>query len=545
MIGVLLSLALLTLASEDLACATAGLLVARGELPFGWAALACFLGIFLGDLGLYALGRGLGWVALERAPLRWFISRSTAVAAADWFRRRGARVLFATRFLPGSRLPTYLAAGLLRCPLGVFAGALALAGALWTPAVVGLAAWGGKLLGPGHDTSVVVALGLLFAALWFVTHLVSSLATWRGRRLLLSRWRRATRWEFWPAWLANAPVVLHWLWLSVRHRSLTLFTAANPGIPTGGFVRESKSAILSGFGADRRIARHRLLPAAQPAAERVAVAERFLADEGLAYPVVVKPDVGLRGQGVTIVPDREALAARLAAVERDVLIQEHVDGEEFGVFYARFPGAPGGRILSINGKVFPVLEGDGRRTLEELILGDERAVCQARLHLERHRDELGRVLAAGERFGLVEVGNHCRGTMFVDRRDSATPALVASLDELSARLEGFHFGRYDLRAPSREALERGEGLRVMELNGVAAEVAHVYEPGYSVLDAYRDLFAQWRLAYAIGAECVRRGARAMALGELVREVIRHFGVGVTPARVPESAVPPPPRRSPA
>jgi membrane protein DedA with SNARE-associated domain len=527
MIGVLASLALLTLLSEDLACATAGLLVARGELPYAWATLACFLGILVGDLGLYALGRGIGWVALERAPLRWFVRRDSVLRAADWFRSGGRKVLFLTRFLPGSRLPTYLVAGMLRCPLGIFVGALALAGALWTPVVVGLAAWGGRVLGPGHDTSVVLALALLFAGLWLLTHLVASLSTWKGRRLLLSRWRRLVRWEFWPAWLFHVPVVLYALWLGLRHRSLTLFTAANPGIETGGFVLESKSEILATFGSDPRIARFRLLPAALPPAQRLAAAEAFLAQEGLGFPVVLKPDIGLRGRGVEVVRDRAALGDLLQAVDVDTIVQEYVAGEEFGVFYARLPGSAAGRILSVNGKVFPVVEGDGRRTLEELILADDRAVCQAPLHLENHRAELAWVLPAGERMALVEVGNHCRGTMFTDCRASATPALLAGLDDLSRLHPGFCFGRYDLRAPSRAALERGEGLRILELNGVASEVAHVYQPGSSLLAAYRDVFEQWRLAFAIGAETVRHGARPTPLVVLARLVGRHFAGGVT------------------
>lgn len=537
MIGVLVSFALLTFASEDLACAAAGLLVARGELGFGWAVLACFTGIFVGDLGLYFLGRGLGWVALERAPLRWFITRERAERAAEWFRTGGRKVLYLSRFLPGSRLPTYVAAGLVGCPLGVFAGALALAAALWTPALVGLAAWGGKLLGPDSETSVVAALAVLFAGVWALTHVVAALFTWKGRRLLLSRWRRLVRWEFWPAWLANFPVVMNWLWLGLRYRSLTLFTAANPAIPTGGFVLESKSEILAGFGRDPRIARLRLLRRDAPFADRLAEAEAFMVQERLSYPVVLKPDVGQRGKGVEIVRDRAALAAGLERAEGDTLVQEHVEGEEFGVFYARSPKTGAARLLSVNGKVFPKVTGDGERTVEELILADDRAVCQARLHLENHRRELDRVPAAGEVLRLVEIGNHCRGTMFTDARDAATPQLLAALDELSRRHPGFYFGRYDLRAPSRAALERGEGLRILELNGVAAEVAHVYQPGNSPFSAYRDLFAQWRQAFEIGAEAVEAGARPTPLGELVRLVELHFSGAVRP----DSATPEPQR----
>jgi len=35
------------------------------------------------------------------------------------------------------------------------------------------------------------------------------------------------------------------LYLGLKHRSLTVFTAANPGIASGGFVGESKSGILA------------------------------------------------------------------------------------------------------------------------------------------------------------------------------------------------------------------------------------------------------------------------------------------------------------
>jgi hypothetical protein len=34
--------------------------------------------------------------------------------------------------------------------------------------------------------------------------------------------------EFWPGTLFYAPVAVYWLWQSLRHRSLTLPTIANP-----------------------------------------------------------------------------------------------------------------------------------------------------------------------------------------------------------------------------------------------------------------------------------------------------------------------------
>ena len=59
---------------------------------------------------------------------------------------------------------------------------------------------------------------------------------WVWQRLWLERWRRLTRWEFWPAWIVYPPVVLYVLWLAIRHRGLHVFAACNPAIPGGGFI---------------------------------------------------------------------------------------------------------------------------------------------------------------------------------------------------------------------------------------------------------------------------------------------------------------------
>jgi membrane protein DedA with SNARE-associated domain len=527
----LLSLAVLTLASEDLACASAGLLVANGGAPFAAAAAACFVGILVGDLLLYWLGRAFGSFALERAPLRWFVSRAAVARGEAWFAAKGSRVLFAARFLPGARLPTYVAAGICRCPPGQFAFWLAFAGALWTPAAVALAAATANRT-PGEtprsltDYAQSWELWAAFGVLLLLSHGIPALATWQGRRMLLSRFRRLTRWEFWPAWFFNIPVVLHFLWLALRHRSLTLFTAANPGIPTGGLIGESKSQILHGLAGDATVARFRVLPAGLSVEGRLELVDAFLRDHDLAWPLVLKPDVGQRGDGVVIVASREHLHEHLrasATTAPDQLVQEHVRGEEFGVFYARHPEEAHGRLLSITGKVFPEVTGDGISPLRHLILADARAVCQAALHLRNLEAELDRVPAAGERVSLTRIGNHCRGTQFTDAGSDATPELLLEIERISRRFAAFFFGRFDLRAPTVADLRAGTNLRILELNGVASEMTHIYQPGTPLLRAYATLFAQWRLAFAIGEENVRRGARPTPLRELVGMVWRNAG----------------------
>jgi membrane protein DedA with SNARE-associated domain len=511
-------LALATLVSEDLTCIAAGLLVANGRLGFGAATLACFLGIFVGDLLLVAAGRWLGRPAIERRPLRWLVSAGAVERSARWFARRGPIVVFASRFLPGSRLPLFVAAGVLRAPILPLAAALAVAGAIWTPLLVGLSAatggairrelelWGGRALPLALVAGAIVLL---------VVEILVPALTWRGRRLLLSRWRRATRWEFWPLPLFQLPVALAVAALGLRFRGATIFTAANPGIPAGGFVLESKSSILGAIGDREAVPAFRALDLPDEPAARIEAAAAAHAELGGRWPVVGKPDRGERGAGVTVVRTPAELATWALGAPREAILQEHVGGEEFGVFYVRRPSEASGWIFSITSKEFPEVVGDGRRTLEELVLADERAVCQARLHLDRLASRLDEVPAPGERIRLVEIGNHCRGTTFRDGRSLETPELARRIDEIARSFPGFHFGRFDLRAPSVEAFRAGRGLRVLELNGVTSEATHVYEPGSSLLEAYRTLFRQWRLAFEIGRENLARGARATSARELL------------------------------
>jgi len=178
----LLTLATATLLSEDLACIAAGLLVAAGSLGFAPATGACFAGIFGGDLLLVALGRTVGRRSLRAAPLRWWVSEEAVGRAERWFARRGPSLILASRFMPGTRLPTYVAAGVVRTPLTRFIGWFALACAIWTPLLVGAAVVFGAASRQlfSHWARAVPLLVAAGAVAWLTAHLAVALSTWRG-----------------------------------------------------------------------------------------------------------------------------------------------------------------------------------------------------------------------------------------------------------------------------------------------------------------------------------------------------------------------------
>ncbi len=129
-------IALATLVSEDLTCIGTGVLIASGEIGAVQGTLACLVGIFVGDLLLYATGRLAGYSALRWVPFARFLPRHKLEQAADWFADRGLAVVFLSRFTPGLRLPAYVAAGILRTRFWAFTGYFLIAASVWTPLLV-------------------------------------------------------------------------------------------------------------------------------------------------------------------------------------------------------------------------------------------------------------------------------------------------------------------------------------------------------------------------------------------------------------------------
>jgi pimeloyl-ACP methyl ester carboxylesterase/membrane protein DedA with SNARE-associated domain len=519
----LLTLAAATFVSEDLACISAGVLVAEGRVSFLFAAFACFLGIVVGDVLLFLAGRWLGRPAVARAPLRWFLSTDALQHASDWLGRNGAAVIAASRFTPGTRLPTYFAAGVLHTPFRKFLGYFLLAAALWTPLIVGLSAGLGMPFRHSawlarQPLSIKLLLGGV--VMFVIARLASSLVTYRGRRGLARRWKRLTRWEFWPPYVFYPPVFVYIAYLGVKFRSPALFTAANPAIPASGFIGESKNDILQRLsGAAEWMPAFALIDKLgdeQGSEGRITRAVEVMQQLRLSFPVVLKPDAGQRGSGVAVTRSAEEMAGYLRSAPYPVILQEYVAGKEFGIFYYRYPDELKGRVFSITEKRIPVLAGDGKHTLEELILADDRAVCMSDFYLYKNASRAGDVPRPGENVQLVELGTHCRGAIFLDGSYAISPTLEEVIDKIARTFQGFYFGRFDVRVPSAEDLMAGRNLKVIELNGVTSEATHIYDPKLSIWQAYRVLFEQWRLAFEIGAQNRARGAHITSPLELLK-----------------------------
>lgn len=190
---VLALLALIPLLSEDLACVAAGVLAARGSIPLVPGIIAVYAGIVFGDQVLYLLGRSLGRAIVTRRPMRWLLTPEDLDRATEWFGRKGMGVVLTSRFLPGTRFPVYVAAGVLRAGFVRYALWLMVIGAIWTPALVGasyLAARSGRDLiesmpGATWVWAVLGVVGLAALGRWTTT-----LFTPEGRARVAAFWQR-------------------------------------------------------------------------------------------------------------------------------------------------------------------------------------------------------------------------------------------------------------------------------------------------------------------------------------------------------------------
>ena len=313
--------------------------------------------------------------------------------------------------------------------------------------------------------------------------------------------------EFWPDWAFYTPIVAYWVVLGLRYGDFSLPTAANPAIAIGGLCGESKCEILDQVRPPERDLLARYAWIGRPDLD---AARQAIGSAALAYPLVAKPDIGCNGTGVRLIADRDALARYLAAFPADaaVLLQEYVDAPgEAGLFYIGPPDATRGRITSVTLKQAPFVVGDGRSTLRQLILTDPRAGRVPQLYLPRLADRLHEIPPQGEAVRLVFVGNHCKGSIFHNGIELATPALTDRIDRLARALPGFHFGRIDVRFTTTAELARGEGFRVIEINGAGSEATHVWDPTTRLLDAWRAQFFHYGAAFRIGAANRARGHR--------------------------------------
>lgn len=320
---------------------------------------------------------------------------------------------------------------------------------------------------------------------------------------------RLLNWEYWSFNVLYAPLYPYWFWLCFKARAFFYINAANPGIRNGGFLMESKKEIydILPFGS---------YPATLffAAGTNIETVIDKIQKENVSFPLIGKPDIGMRGMSVKKLQSEEDINAYVQQADFDFLIQSYIPfEEEVGIFYYRIPGEEKGRITGIVGKEFLSVTGDGVSTIDQLLQLDPRYILQLPVLRKTMREELTIVLNKGEQRVLVPYGNHARGAKFIDLTHLADEQLNAVIDTLAKQIEGFYYGRMDIRYESVELLREGRNFMIVELNGSGSEPTHMYDPKHSVFYAWREITRHWKVMCKISMLNHAKGVPYMTRAE--------------------------------
>jgi hypothetical protein len=243
----------------------------------------------------------------------------------------------------------------------------------------------------------------------------------------------------------------------------------------------------------------------------------------LAFPLIAKPDIGLRGFAVKKINNVEDLKRYHSKVNFDYLLQEFIPYEnEIGVFYLRFPNEKSGKVTGIVSKEFMIVEGDGVSTIEELIKANPRFELQLNTLIKEYGSQMNSILPVGKKINLVPYGNHCRGTKFVDVSDRINDDITSLINDICIQIPEFYYGRLDIRYNTWGEFENGEKFSILELNGANSEPAHIYDERHSLFYGWKELVCHISSMYQISIMNKKRGYSYLTFKNGFNEYFSHI-----------------------
>lgn len=229
-------------------------------------------------------------------------------------------------------------------------------------------------------------------------------------------------------------------------------------------------------------------------------------NNNLHYPLVVKPDIGMQGKAVVKVNNDYELNSAISKFTVNFIVQPFIPyPKEVGIFYVRYPDDEHGKITGIVEKEFLSVTGDGISTIEILLYNTPRYVLQIPALKKLLGESINDILKKRENKILVPYGNHVRGSLFLDSTYKNSAQLESVIDNASKSIDGFYFGRLDIRFNSFEELAEDKNWSIIELNGAGSEPTHMYDPKHSLFFAWKEIIRHWRMLYKVSMQNKRKG----------------------------------------
>jgi hypothetical protein len=305
--------------------------------------------------------------------------------------------------------------------------------------------------------------------------------------------QKLTNWEMWNFYVLYFPIGPVWLWYCLRSWSLWYFSSSNPTITFGGFEGEGKKEMYDQLP-QHSYPRTIYIMHDWPFEE----VKKKMTEAGLAYPFIVKPDVGMKGILFRKIDNEEQLARYHERIPVEYILQDLISlPVEVSVFYYRFPWEQKGVVSGFIDKELLQVKGNGQSTLKDLVAEHPRAKFRMEEMEHRHGHRFDRVIPLDEIFYLSYAGNHNRGAHFTNLHKEIDENLHKVFDDISHYTDKFYYGRYDIKTTSIDDLKQGKNFSILEFNGCGAEPNHIYDCGMSIWQAYGVILHHWKVLYKI------------------------------------------------
>lgn len=312
-------------------------------------------------------------------------------------------------------------------------------------------------------------------------------------------------WEYWPIWVVYFPVSFYFLYLAIKARSCFFFSASNPTLEVGGMFFESKWKIFQLV--PKKYYPNTILV---DDSDDMGSVNNRMSLAGIVFPIIAKPDRGERGWGVKKIDNLQELAKYKTAFNLSFLIQSYINYPiELSVFYYRHPSQKNGIVTSVTLKKLLTVTGNGQSTIAELIEQNNRCFLQYQNMIQQNTIDFTYVPQPKEEVLLVPYGNHILGATFINYNHIIDSALTQTINTISQQINGFYFGRYDLRCASINDLKNGKNFSILEVNGAGAEPAHIYHPGFSFFKAQLTIAKHFNMMYKAAIENNKNGTAYM------------------------------------
>jgi hypothetical protein len=316
-------------------------------------------------------------------------------------------------------------------------------------------------------------------------------------------------WEYWPFHVVYCLLYPVFLWYCFKARSFFFYAAANPSIENGGFLMESKKKVY-----DLIPENYKPLTLYYEAGTTLQIIIGEIKEHQLQYPLIIKPDIGCKGQGVVKANDETALGNAIQKFNCAFLVQPFIPyKKEMGLFYVRYPNQSKGFISGIVEKEFVKVVGDGASTVHELLLQNKRYVLQLNALQQLCAEQMSIIPKKEEELLLLPFGNHARGSLFLDASSNINQQLTDAINKICLQVDSFYYGRLDIKYESLELLQQGKNFCIIELNGAGSEPTHIYDPKHSIFFAWREIIRHWKMLYEISMLNKKKGAPFLKFSE--------------------------------